>query len=104
LEGLSIMAFESSWESTDIAPTSANLLLVNTGCKIPESGHCERPSAKSGFYLDIHGGYYEDISEDDKNIALINTSHTNTKQIKTSEFIKSQDVLTAIEIIKSMKY
>jgi len=101
---LSIMAFESSYESNDISPDFSSLMLVKAGCQIPENNLCERPSAKTGFYLDVNGGYYENITDEDKNIALINTAHTNRKQIKGSDFLKSQDVITAIAILKSMRY
>lgn len=104
LQDLSIMAFESSWETKDIAPNMMSLLLVKTGCKIPENGHCERPSAKTGFYLNVQGGFYQRIGDEEKNIALVDTSFTNHKQIEPNDFIESPDVLTAISILKSLKY
>jgi hypothetical protein len=103
LDGVSIMAFEKTWESADVAPNNASLMLVKTGCKMPENNLCERPSAKAGFYLDVHGQYYEKISDKSKEDAGISSDFT-LKQIKDSDFIKSQDVLTAIAILKSIKY
>jgi len=104
LEGLSVMAFESTWESTDIAPDIVNLTLVKTGCKIPENNLCERPPAKTGYYINVYGSYYEKISDENKKIAFIDSGYTDRKQIKGADFVKSQDVLTAIAILKSMRY
>ena len=104
LSGLSIMAFETTWESTQNLPTIDTLYLVKSGCKIPENELCERPAAKSGYYLDIQGSYYKSISEEDKKNAYINSGYDNQNSPGAKEFIKSQDVITAIAIIKSMKY
>lgn len=81
LEGLSIVSFESSWETTEIAPNITSLILVKTGCKVPENNLCERPSAKAGYYLDIHGGYYEKISTEDRSIALLGSGSADSKRI-----------------------
>lgn len=103
LNKMSIMAFETSWEKPDTLPTSVSLMLVKTGCKMPETSFCERPPAKAGFYLDIHGEYYKKISDENKSMAGV-YSDFKVKPIEGSEFIKSQDVLTAIAILKSIKY
>lgn len=104
LSGLSIMAFETTWESTQNLPPATTLYLVKSGCKIPENGLCERPAAKAGYYLDVHGSYHKNISEEDKKNAYIDSGDNNQNSPAAKDFAKSKDVLTAIAIIKSMKY
>lgn len=104
INGLSIMVFGVSYEKVAGITPRFDLTLVKTGCKMPENNLCERPPAKAGYYLGIHGGYYDKVTDEDKKIALLNTSYSNNKQIKAGDFLKSQDVVTAIAILKSMEY
>lgn len=104
LNNLSIMAFEGTFPKSDTSSSFVSLSLVKDGCKGFDRALCERPDAKvGGLYVDIHGQYYDEISEKSKNMAGIYSDFT-VKKITGNDFKKSQDVLTAIAILKSMKY
>ncbi len=103
LPGNSVFIFKTTYPNSDILEDNINLTFAKDGCKGLESAFCERPSVKTGNYLYVNGNYYEEISEANKEEAGM-YSDVIIKKMDDNNFVKSQDVQTAIAILKSIKY
>lgn len=103
LKDLSIKVFKANWENPDQMPDKINLILVKAGCKIPENKHCEKPNANTGYYLNVEGAYYKNITDEHKSMAGM-YSDFEFKKVTEDDFVKSRDVISAIEILKSLNY
>lgn len=103
LQNNSVFIFKTTYPDTDELKDFASLTLAKEGCKGLEPAFCERPSVKTGYYLYVNGNYYEEITAKHREEVGMYSDFT-VQQMTDSDFVKSQDVQTAIAILKSIKY